>query len=149
MMDEKAAANPYSGLDKALLRSTQPRQAAPVTDAAPSSDPQPAKTTRAPRQRSEAATPPIATPRPAPSDEPGTIEALQRALKTVGKEIFYARVAPDEKRRVDETVFALKQAGVRTSVNEVGRIALNYLMADHEAHGEQSILSRVLASKRA
>jgi hypothetical protein len=148
MMDEKAAANPYSGLDKALLRSTQPRQAAPVTDVAPSSDPQLAKTTRTPRQR-EAAPPPIATPRPAPSDEPETIEALQRALKTVGKEIFYARVAPDEKRRVDETVFALKQAGVRTSVNEVGRIALNYLMADHEAHGEQSILSRVLASKRA
>ena len=149
MMDEKAAANPYSGLDKALLRSTQPRPAAPVAEAAPSPDHQTAKTARAPRQRAEASPSPGANPRRTPSEEPETIEVLQRALKTVGKEIFYARVAPDEKRRVDETVFALKQAGVRTSVNEVGRIALNYLMADHEAHGEQSILSRVLASKRA
>jgi hypothetical protein len=38
---------------------------------------------------------------------------------------------------------------VKTSVNEIGRIALNYLLADYEAHGERSFLGRVLASKRA
>jgi hypothetical protein len=148
-MDEKPTGSPFSGLDKALLRSTQPRQSPVPAEPAPEPTPAPATPARAPRQRAAAPPRPVAAAPVATVGDGDTIEALQRALKTVGKEIFYARVAPEEKRRVDETVFALKQAGVRTSVNDVGRIALNYLMADHEANGEQSILTRVLASKRA
>lgn len=143
MMDEKAAANPFSGLDKALLRSTQPR--------ADASAPTPAKPERAPRRQPavESAEPSDQrAPTLLPSDQ-SVIEELQRALRAVGKEIFNVRIAPEEKRRVDAAVHAFKTEGVRTSANDLGRIALNYLLADHDSHDEQSILSRVLASKRA
>lgn len=145
MMDEKAAANPFSGLDKALLRSTQPRAEASEPT------PAPAKPERTPRRRPavEAAEPADQrAPTPPPSDQ-SVIEELQRALRAVGKEIFNVRIAPEEKRRVDAAVHAFKTSGVRTSANDLGRVALNYLLADHDSHGEQSILSRVLASKRA
>ena len=78
-----------------------------------------------------------------------TIAAIQQALKVVGKEIYYVRVTRDEKDKVDDLVHAFKRQGMRTSVNEIGRIALNNLLTDYETNGEQSVLGRVLASKRA
>jgi hypothetical protein len=77
------------------------------------------------------------------------IEALRQAIKGIGKEIYYVRVTPAEKRRVEDVTHALKQQGIRTSANELGRIALNHLLADYEANGEESVLARVLADKRA
>ncbi len=150
MTEDQSARSPFAGLDKALLRPRATLAPEPPIEPAPIAEA--AKPTRAPRKKPTAAdvapVEPTAAEGP-PSRDQATIEAMQRALKSVGKEIFYARVAPEEKRKVDETVFALKQSGIRTSVNDIGRIALNYLLADHEANGEQSILNRVLSSKRA
>jgi hypothetical protein len=146
-------ASPFAGLDKALLRSTQARApeqpvSAETTSAAPQLAP-PAKPKRqsvkaaAPRKAERAAEPDAAT---LGFDEIG---AIQQALKAIGKEIYYIRVTPEEKGRVEDIIYTFKRQGVRTSVNEIGRIALNYLLADYDAHGEHSFLGRVLATKRA
>jgi hypothetical protein len=140
-------------LDKALLRSTQarpPEQPLPTepTPAAPEPTP-PAK----PRRQPARAAAPRKTER-APEPEATTsqadeIGAIQQALKAIGKEIYYIRVTPEEKGRVEDIIYTFKRQGVKTSVNEIGRIALNYLLADYDAHGEHSFLGRVLATKRA
>ena len=145
--------SPFAGLDKALLRSTQarpPEQPVPTepTPAAPEPTPpakpkwQPVKAAAPPK--AERAAEPGATT--SPDDELG---AIQQALKAIGKEIYYIRVTPEEKARVEDIIYTFKRQGVRTSVNEIGRIALNYLLSDYDAHGEHSFLGRVLATKRA
>jgi hypothetical protein len=155
-MDEKPSSL-FAGLDKALIRSTQPRQtepiaaivtAEPVNPTATSVRPATKKPTTGPRSKPQATAP--ATPDVTEtSDEPDLIATIQRALKVVGKEIYYVRVTPEEKDKVDDLVHAFKRQGMRTSVNEIGRIALNNLLTDYETNGERSVLGRVLASKRA
>jgi hypothetical protein len=131
-MTEKTA-SPFAGLDTALLRETQSK----AGSEAAAERRRPARSQRA------------AEPAPAPPEEPADpIAAMQHALRTIGKEIYYIRVTPAEKRRIDDLAHALKQQGIRTSANEIGRIALNHLLADFDAHGDQSVLARVLEAKR-
>lgn len=73
-----------------------------------------------------------------------TIEAVRRAVKEVGKEAATHRFTVEEKRAVAKVIFAYSQQGVRTSENEIARIAINYLLEDYEQHGERSVLARVL-----
>ena len=143
--------SPFSGLDKALLRSTQPRPAdsappetAPAREAngQQPSAPRATKSTKAAKasqqQRSSSVTRMV-----------DPIDGLQQQLKTIGKEIYYIRITPEEKAEIEDALHALKRRGLRTSANELGRIALNQLLADYEAHGEESVLVRVLARMRA
>lgn len=149
-------ASPFSGLDKALLRSTQPHSVDESSQAPVPTQITPVKASK-PRQSSPTSRAAAgATKRQATPIQPSVgegysdpIAVLQHALKAVGKEIYYIRVTPSEKQRVDDLVHSFKSDGIRTSVNEVGRIALNCLLADYDEKGEQSTLSRVLAGKRA
>ncbi len=84
---------------------------------------------------------------PATSSDP--LDAMQQRLKTIGKEIYYVRITPEEKARIEDVLHALKRRGLRTSANELGRIALNQLLADYEDQGEESVLVRILARMRA
>jgi hypothetical protein len=90
-------------------------------------------------------------PRPQAATEAAVdpIAGLQQQLKTIGKEIYYIRITPQEKAEIEDVLHALKRRGLRTSANELGRIALNQLLADYDAHGEESTLVRVLARMRA
>ena len=148
-------ASPFTGLDKALLRSTQPhvseekpQTSVPVLPAEANTEKprQPSPKSRATSGATKKAVPAETSVR---EDTPDPIASLQQALKAVGKEIYYIRVTPSEKQRVDDLVHGFKSHGIRTSVNEIGRIALNSLLADYDEKGEQSILCRVLAGKRA
>ncbi len=139
--------SPFSGLDKALLRSTQARP--PVPEAAvQGEDGKSAPTPKVakPAKKAKPVPPSDASPAAPPTD---SVEALQQSLKTIGKEIYYIRITPEEKANIEDVLHTLKRRGLRTSGNELGRIALNQLLADYEAHGEESILIRVLARMRA
>ena len=141
--------SPFSGLDKALLRSTQPQQTetAPVASVHPDNgqDVSPPRAVKRAKSSQAISRPQTATA--APVVDP--VVALQQNLKTIGKEIYYVRITPEEKARIEDVLHALKRRGMRTSANELGRIALNQLLADYEAQGEESMLIRVLSRMRA
>lgn len=73
-----------------------------------------------------------------------TVEIVRRAVKAVGKEAATHRFTIEEKRALAEIIFHYGQKGIKTSENEIARIAINYLIEDHTQNGETSILARVL-----
>jgi hypothetical protein len=73
-----------------------------------------------------------------------TIKAVRSAVKRVGKEAATHRFTVEEKQAVNEIIFAYSQKKIRTSENEIARIALNYLVEDYRQYGDGSVLARVL-----
>lgn len=73
-----------------------------------------------------------------------TVETVRRAVKEVGKEAATHRFTVEEKRALAEIIFEYGQQGIRTSENEIARIAINYLIEEHTQQGEDSILAKVL-----
>jgi hypothetical protein len=124
-------ASPFAGLDTSLLRETQADGGA---------DAPTGPTRRRGRQPGAAESVPV----PAIMTDP--IAASRQALKTIGKEIYYLRITPAEKQHLSEVIHALSERGIRTSATEVGRIALNSLLAEYAAHGDDSVLVRVLTT---
>jgi hypothetical protein len=72
------------------------------------------------------------------------IEIIRAAVKQFGKEAATHRWTPEEKRAVANIIYTYKTQGIRTNENEIARIAVNYVVADFEANGENSILDQVL-----
>jgi len=77
------------------------------------------------------------------------IEAIRKIVKVSGKEVSYTRLTPEEKAQLVDIVYAFKRQGQKTTENEIHRIALNYLLSDYHARGEQSVLALVLAALQA
>jgi hypothetical protein len=77
------------------------------------------------------------------------IEAIRRTVKVPGREVSYVRLTPEEKGQLTDIVYTYKRQGMKTSENEINRIAVNYMLADYQEHGEQSILAMVLAALQA
>ncbi|TAK28809.1 MAG: hypothetical protein EPO21_21885 [Chloroflexota bacterium] len=146
--------SPFSGLDKALLRSTQ--QPSPL----------------APEERKEGAKP-SATPRAArktPSRQPTTnkndsatdsaiastldsmlapypdslIASIRKTVKIPGREVSFVRLTAEEKGQLADIVYTYKRQGKKTSENEINRIAVNYILEDYRANGANSILAQVI-----
>jgi hypothetical protein len=82
------------------------------------------------------------------SDEKEEVEAIRRVVKRPGREVSFVRLTPEEKGELAEVVYTYKRQGQKTTENEINRIAINALLADHRANGEQSILAKVLAALR-
>lgn len=74
------------------------------------------------------------------------LETIRRTLKLIGKEVLYVRLTPEEKAQVGDIEYTYQRQGIKTSGNEIGRIALNFLLADYQTKGEQSILAKMLAA---
>ena len=72
------------------------------------------------------------------------IEAVRKAVKEFGKEAATHRFTAEEKQKIADIVYAYKRQGIRTSENEVTRIAVNFLINDHAENGENSILDLTL-----
>lgn len=159
MADKPASPFASLGTDKALLRSTRPQEAPPPAPiASPPAEEAPAhapveppkkpatrSATKARQQRTnlESATP--SNHDTVVSRYHGdTIEAIRRAVRVVGKEAATYRFSPEEKSRMADLIYTYKRQGVRTSENEVSRIALNFIFADYEENGEGSILAKAL-----
>jgi RNA processing factor Prp31 len=161
MADKPASPFASLGTDKALLRSTrpQPEATSPSTtvDVTPAAD-QPTRATDAPAK--------AATPREVPKATKGprrkevneasnhdtmvaryrgeTVETIRRAVRVIGKEAATYRFSPEEKAHMADLIYTYKRQGVRTSENEVCRIALNFIFQDYDENGEGSVLARVL-----
>jgi hypothetical protein len=73
------------------------------------------------------------------------ITVIHKTLKLIGKEVLYVRLTQEEKSQVTDIEYTYQRQGIKTSGNEIGRIALNVLLADYKANGEQSILAKMLA----
>ena len=70
---------------------------------------------------------------------------VRRAVRTLGKEAATYRFTQEEKRALSSIVYAYKERGIKTSENEITRIALNYLIDEYRRNNTSSILARVLA----
>ena len=145
--------SPFSGLDKALLRSTQ---ALPI---APEAEGQEAPRAASPAARSRSAGRPALQNEselasqlasvPAStlaSYDSETVDAIRKAVRAPGREVSFVRLAAEEKAEVADIVYAYKRQGHRTSENEINRIAINFILRDYKANKANSILSRVLAA---
>lgn len=72
------------------------------------------------------------------------IADIRALVRQVGKETSFVRLTPEEKQELSDLVYTHKRQGIRTSENEVCRIALNYLLRDFKESGDESVLARVL-----
>ena len=79
-----------------------------------------------------------------PSNQNALLETIRLAIKELGREAGTHRYTSGEKGALEELVYEYHRKGVRTSGNEIIRIALNYLLEDHRLYKNRSILARVL-----
>jgi len=145
-MSEKPA-SPFSGLDKALLRSTQPQPAAPVQEQPEeevySVDEKKSKQTRKEVSHKDSKIASMIDSTTS-SYQRKIIETIRKAVKMPGKEVSFIRLTREEKDQLTEIVYTYKRQGKKTSENEINRIALNFLLQDYKANGNDSILAKVI-----
>ena len=80
-----------------------------------------------------------------PSDKhDAVIEYIRQAVRQTGKEAGTYRITREEKKALLELCYSFRLAGIRTSENEITRIALNYLIHDYKSNKKNSILERVI-----
>ena len=79
-----------------------------------------------------------------PLSEEDMIEAVRKAVKQIGKEPATQRLTLEEKQALDDIEYSYKRQGIKTSGNEIIRIATNYIVRDYRKKGENSILAKVL-----
>jgi hypothetical protein len=76
---------------------------------------------------------------------PETIEAIRKVVKNPGKEeVLYVRVSKEEKDTLDDINYTYKRQGIKTSDNEIVRVAINTLLADYKINGANSLLAILL-----
>src|SRR5947209_1886098 len=79
-----------------------------------------------------------------PSSEDEAIEVVRKAVKQIGKEGATQRLTLVEKQALADIEYSYHRQGIRTSGNEIIRIALNYAVEEYRKNGENSILAKVL-----
>ena len=78
-----------------------------------------------------------------------TVETIRRAVKALGKEAATHRFTATEKEAIAEIVYACKRQGLRTTENEITRVAVNFIVHDYQVNGKDSLLVRVLLALNA
>jgi hypothetical protein len=63
------------------------------------------------------------------SNQDSMIETIRKTVKSLGKEVAFTRVTPEEKGRLTDIVYTYKRQSIKTSENEINRIAINFLIA--------------------
>lgn len=79
-----------------------------------------------------------------PGRKEDLIEAVRKATKRIGKEAATHRFTLEEKQMLADIEYQYKRQGIRTSENEITRIAINYFAEEYKQYGEKSILAQVL-----
>jgi hypothetical protein len=79
-----------------------------------------------------------------PTNEDEVLETVRKAVKQIGKEGATQRLTQEEKQALADIEYSYKRQGIRTSGNELIRIALNYTVEEYRKNGENSILAKVL-----
>jgi signal transduction histidine kinase len=83
------------------------------------------------------------------SNHDSVIETIRKTVKSLGKEVSFTRVTPEEKGRLADIVYTYKRKGVKTSENEINRIAINFLIEDFNKNGKESVLAKVIEALNA
>jgi hypothetical protein len=83
------------------------------------------------------------------SNQEDVIEKIRKTVKSLGNKVSYTRLTPEEKGRIADIVYTYKRQGMKTSENEINRIAINFLIEDFHAHGEDSVLAKVIEALNA
>lgn len=76
----------------------------------------------------------------------GLFEEVRKATRQLGKEAATHRFTAAEKRAIADIVYTYNCQGVKTSENEITRIAVNWLLLDYQRHGALSVLAQLLDS---
>ncbi len=79
-----------------------------------------------------------------PRNHGTAIELIRKAVRQFGKEAATYRFTRDEKRALADIVYACRSKDIRTSENELTRIAVNFIIQDYLENKHESILTRVL-----
>jgi len=79
-----------------------------------------------------------------PDNHDVVIEYIRQAVRHTGKEAGTYRITREEKRALLEICYSFRLGGIRTSENEITRIAINYLIHDHKSNPKDSVLERVI-----
>jgi hypothetical protein len=79
-----------------------------------------------------------------PQDDEALFEKVRKSVKQIGKEAATHRFTLDEKNELADIEYVYKRQSIRTSENEITRIAINYFIEDYRQNGEQSLLARIL-----
>lgn len=116
----------------------------------------PAAVETAPAEATEQITPePAETPKaedaaPSPTPSQGElVETIRKNVKQLGKESAFCRFTEEEKSALGDIVYKYKRNGIRTSENEVVRIAVNWLLETHRSNEQRSLLAQVLTKLNA
>jgi len=72
------------------------------------------------------------------------IDIVRKAVKEFGKEAATHRFTEAEKKEIADLIYTYKNTGIRTSENEVTRIAVNFIIGDYKENGENSVLHKIL-----
>jgi len=72
------------------------------------------------------------------------IKQVRRAVKPFGKEAATHRFTLDEKRALAQVIYSYKTRSIRTSENEIARVAINFILADYRENKRGSILDKAL-----
>ena len=72
------------------------------------------------------------------------VELVRKAVKEFGKEAATHRFSTEEKKAIADIIYSYKNRGVRTSENQISRIAVNFIINDHRENGENSVLDKAL-----
>jgi hypothetical protein len=72
------------------------------------------------------------------------IEIIRKAVKEFGKEAATHRFTEAEKKEIANLIFTYMNRGIKTSENEITRIAVNFIMEEYKVNGENSILHKIL-----
>jgi hypothetical protein len=79
-----------------------------------------------------------------PREEQEVFEAVRKSVKQIGKEAATHRFTLDEKNLLADIEYTYKRQSIRTSENEITRIAINYFIEDYRNHCEESLLAKIL-----
>ena len=79
-----------------------------------------------------------------PGEEQDIFETVRKSVKQIGKEAATHRFTLDEKNQLADIEYTYKRQGIRTSENEITRIAINYFIEDYRKNGEESLLAKIL-----
>jgi hypothetical protein len=74
------------------------------------------------------------------------IEKIRSAVKQLGRAAATYRFTDEEKKSLAHVQHEYEVQNIRTSENQITRIAINFILQDYELHKENSILSRAIES---
>jgi hypothetical protein len=81
---------------------------------------------------------------------PESLETIRKVVKNPGKEeVLYVRVSKEEKDALDDVSYTYKRQDIKTSDNEIARLAVNVLLEDYKTNGATSLLAMLLDSLHA